>query len=495
MVTSRLEMKKQRGIASGILIAAFLVLALIPPASAYTATLVSPGNINYVHNGDLVCIQINGLLEDDIVQLNVSSTDLKTAGGTFSMDNFIMPFGYVNGSASTSLVGNNLNASGLRLVVAREDGVTITQQNQTSSNPYRIFLTHDILKTSYNISIRGFPQNASGAIIDFSVRGPVTNANNPANLNFTISNIQTGHLRIQVNDGTTNQLDTTLMITTKAAKTNSIFRPSTGFWYFDYYLNGVYNKSFRYGGDPFNDQIIRGDWDGDGKDGIAIFRPSTGYWYFDYNLDGVVDKSFRYGGDPFNDQIIKGDWDGDGKDGIAIFRPSTGYWYFDYNLDGVVDKFFRYGGSTDRIIVGDWDGDVKDGIAIFRPSTGYWYFDYNLDGVVDKSFRYGGSTDWIIAGDWDGNGTDGIAIFRPSTGYWYFDYTLDGVVDKFFRYGGNPFNDQIIKGDWTGDGRDGIAIFRTSTGYWYFDYNLDGAIDKFFRYGGSTDQIIVGTWV
>ena len=148
---------------------------------------------------------------------------------------------------------------------------------------------------------------------------------------------------------------------------------------------------------------------------ISIFRPSTGYWSFDHNLDGIVDKSFRYGGS--TDQIIKGDWDGNGKDGIAIFRPASGYWYFDYNLDGIIDKSFRYGGSEDRIIVGKWQGTLQDGIAIFRPSTGYWYFDYNLDGIVDKSFRYGGSTDQIIKGDWDGDGKDGIAIFRPASGY------------------------------------------------------------------------------
>ena len=223
---------------------------------------------------------------------------------------------------------------------------------------------------------------------------------------------------------------------------------------------------------------------------IGIFRPSSGYWYFDYNLDGSVDKSFKYGGS--TDQIIVGDWDGDGKDGIAIFRPSSGYWYFDYNLDSIINKSFRYGGSTDQIIVGDWDGDGKDGIAIFRPSSGYWYFDYNLDGRVDKSFRYGGSTDRIIVGDWDGDGKDGIAIFRPSSGYWYFDYNLDGRVDQSFRYGGST--DQIIVGDWDGDGKDGIAIFRPSSGYWYFDYDLDGRVDKSFRYGGSTDRIIVGKW-
>jgi PKD repeat protein len=268
----------------------------------------------------------------------------------------------------------------------------------------------------------------------------------------------------------------------------AIFRPSTGYWYFDNNLDAIINSSFRYGGST--DQIIKGDWQGTGRDGIAIFRPSTGYWYFDYDLNGIIDKFFRYGGS--TDQIIKGDWQGTGSDGIAIFRPSTGYWYFDYNLDGVVDKSFRYGGSTDRIIVGKWNSTLQDGIAIFRPSTGYWYFDYNLDGVVDKFFRYGGSTDQIIKGDWDGDGKDGIAIFRPSTGYWYFDHTLDGVVDKSFRYGGST--DQIIMGDWQGTGRDGIAIFRPSTGYWYFDNYLDGIVDKSFRYGGSTDRIIAGKW-
>jgi len=135
-----------------------------------------------------------------------------------------------------------------------------------------------------------------------------------------------------------------------------------------------------------------------GSSKIGIFRPASGMWYFDNNLDGIVDKSFRYGG--VGDQIIAGDWQGFGTDGIAIFRPSSGYWYFDYNLDGIVDKSFRFGGVGDQIAKGDWNGDGSDGIAIFRPASGYWYFDYNLDGIVDKSFRYGGSADQIIVGKW-----------------------------------------------------------------------------------------------
>jgi hypothetical protein len=86
--------------------------------------------------------------------------------------------------------------------------------------------------------------------------------------------------------------------------------------------------------------------------GVAIFRLSSGYWYFDYNLDGIIDNSIRFGGK--GDQIIAGDWQGNGTDGIAIFRPGSGYWYFDYNPDGIIDEFFRFGGSTDRILTGIW---------------------------------------------------------------------------------------------------------------------------------------------
>ncbi len=106
------------------------------------------------------------------------------------------------------------------------------------------------------------------------------------------------------------------------------------------------------GSESWVTSLSAGNWSGTGSDGIAIFRPSSGYWYFDYNLTGMVNQSFRFGN--ADDQIIKGDWSGTGSDGIAIFRPSSGYWYFDYDLDGIVDKSFRFGKPGDQAIVGKW---------------------------------------------------------------------------------------------------------------------------------------------
>jgi len=42
--------------------------------------------------------------------------------------------------------------------------------------------------------------------------------------------------------------------------------------------------------------------DGDGKNGIVLFRPPSGFWYFDLNNNGIIYKSFKFGGS--KDRII-----------------------------------------------------------------------------------------------------------------------------------------------------------------------------------------------
>jgi len=350
MVTSLLEKKKQRGTALVIPVLAFLVLAFMPAASAYTASLVSPTNINSVHNGDLVSIQVNGLVQNDVFQLNISSADLNTAGGTFSIDNFAMPFGFVNGTASTSLVGDNLNASGLLLVVARADGVTINQQNQTTSNPYRIFLTNDILKTSYNISITGYPQSLGGAIIDFSVHGDITSPNNPAFLNFTISNLRSGHLRLRVNDGSTNQLDTTLTISNLTDKIG-IYRNGV-FYLRNSNTGGNADTTFGYG-NTAGDIPVVGDWNGDGIDTAGVYR--NGVFYLrNSNSNGFADITFVYG-NLAGDIPVVGDWNGDGTDTIGVYRNGV-FFLRNSNTNGIADLAFTYGQPGDVPVIGDWTG-------------------------------------------------------------------------------------------------------------------------------------------
>jgi hypothetical protein len=431
MVKSQVDIKKLRGIASVIPILAILVLALVPAASAYTATLVAPADINNVHNGDRVSIRVDNLIGADIFQLNISSTDLNTTGGTFSIDNFAMPFGFVNGTASTSLVGSNINASGLRLIVDRADGVTINQRNQTSSNPYRIFLTHDILKTSYNMSITGFPQSASDVIIDFSVRGNVNNPNIPSFMNFTIRQLNSGHLRLTVNDGTTDQLNTTLAVTPNTGAMIGVFRPGNGNWYFDTTRTGVVNKTFQFG--TTGDIPVVGDWDGNGIIDSGVFRPASGTWFLDTSKTGVVAYSFRFG--KSGDIPVVGDWDGNGISDAGVFRPDSGTWYFDTTKTGVVASSFHFGKSGDTPVVGDWNGNGVSDAGVFRSDSGTWYQDTTKTGVVASSFHFGKSGDTPVVGDWDGNGVSDAGIFRSANGNWYEDTTNTGTVSATFHFG------------------------------------------------------------
>jgi len=503
MVTFLLEKKKQRGIALVIPLLAFLALVLMPAASAYTATLVSPADIKNVHNGDLVSIQVNGLAPNNIFQLNISSNDLNTPGGTFSINNFAMPFGYVNGTASTYLVGDNLNASGLQLVVARADGVTIIQQNQTTSNPYRIYMTHDILKTSYNVSITGYPQTASGAIIDFSVRGNINSPNNPAFLNFTMNNIQSGNLRMRVNDGTTNQLDTTLTLMVSKI---GVYR--NGIWLLDYNDNFVWDGSvtdrlFNFGGTGYTP--VYGDWDGNGKPEVGVFN--NGIWYLDYNGNGVydgavIDRTATFG--PAGYKPVVGDWDGTGKDKIGV--ELNGIWAVDYNgnytWDGVVtDRYAGFGVTGDNPVVGDWDGTGKDKIG--SEKDGFWAADYNgnyvWDGAITDRFAgFGQVGDKPVIGDWNGDGKDKIGM--EINGFWATDYNgnfvWDGAItDRFAGFGST--GDIPVVGDWNNDGKAKIGSFKD--GFWAVDYNgsyvWDGTVtDRFAGFGQTGDTPVAVKW-
>ena len=191
---------------------AMLILVAIPSVSAdaetYTAELTSPSDISNVYNGDTVTIKVTGLESGQGFQLNMTSSDLKTNGGTFTMTNYAMPFAM--NPASTLLTGSNLAAPGLSLHVQKTSG----GYSLDMSDPTRITTNNAVEKTSYyNISIIGSPATAGQAVsMDFSERGTVTGTpDDPAYLTFVISNTNSGNLRILVPDATV-PLDKTLTL-------------------------------------------------------------------------------------------------------------------------------------------------------------------------------------------------------------------------------------------------------------------------------------------
>ena len=174
-------------------------------------------------------------------------------------------------------------------------------------------------------------------------------------------------------------------------------------------------------------------------DSLAVRRGNT--YYFKNSIScGEADRVIAYGKP--GDQVLVGDWDGDGKDTLAVRRGST--YHFKNSLNGgEADKVIAYGKPGDQVLVGDWGNDV-DTLAVRRGST--YYFKNSINGgQADKVIAYGKSSDNVLVGDWNGSGVDTLAVRRGKT--YHFKYSISGgKADKVIAYGNS--SDQVLAGRW-----------------------------------------------
>ena len=66
------------------------------------------------------------------------------------------------------------------------------------------------------------------------------------------------------------------------------------------------------------------------------------------------------------DEVLVGDWDGDGRDTLGVRRGNS-YYLKNTTTSGVADIVMNYGRATDRVVVGDWDGNGTDTLGVYRP--------------------------------------------------------------------------------------------------------------------------------
>jgi hypothetical protein len=222
-----------------------------------------------------------------------------------------------------------------------------------------------------------------------------------------------------------------------------------------YFLNdafsGVANRVFAYGGP--RDDVLVGDWDGDGIDTLVVRRGNT-FFVRDSNTVGPADRTFTYG--DAGDAVLVGDWDGDGRDTLAVRRGNQ-YLVRNALTTGTADATFSYGDPGDVVLVGDWNGDRADSLAVRR---GGRYFVKNglTTGVADTTFAYGDPGDTVLLGRWrrDQAG-DTLAVRRGNV--YYLRYSLtSGPADLTVPYG--EVTDTAFAGDWNSDGVDTLGVRR-----------------------------------
>jgi len=226
-------------------------------------------------------------------------------------------------------------------------------------------------------------------------------------------------------------------------------------------------------------------------DTLVVRRGNT--YYFSCSLkSGDADEVITYG--KVTDEVLVGDWDGDGVDTLCVRRGNM--YYFSNSLkSGAADMVICYGKETDEVLAGDWNGDGCDTLAVRRGNQ--YYFKNSLSGGdADYTVAYGKVTDEVLAGKWSGNASgtvdvkDTLAVRRGNI--YYIKNTLaDGEADIAVVYGKST--DTAFAGDWDGDGFDTLAVRRGNICYLQAEIAGNVTLSQIV-YGKVTDEVYAGVW-
>lgn len=224
-------------------------------------------------------------------------------------------------------------------------------------------------------------------------------------------------------------------------------------------------------------------------DTTGVFRPSNGQVFLkNSNTTGNADFSFAFG--VAGDQVISGDWDGDGVDTVGVYRNGV-FFLKNSNTAGFADITFAFGTPGTQPLAGDWDGDGVDTIGTFDNGT-FSLRNSNSSGSPDAVYTLGVAGDVAIAGDWNGDGADTTGVFRPSNGLVFLrNSNTTGFADVVIVFG-IP-SDRPVAGDWNADGVDTIGVYRNGT-FHLRNSNTTGFAEIVFSLGVAGDLPVVGDW-
>ncbi len=264
----------------------------------------------------------------------------------------------------------------------------------------------------------------------------------------------------------------------------SVWRPSTGDWYFRSSLNGSLSGPHL---GSVGDKATPDDYDGDGATDASVWRPAPAQQAAFYILRSSNGSSqfelFGVTGDQTN---VTGDWDGDGRADVAVYRngavagqQSFFYYRGTLNNPGGNITYTPFGTNGDKPVRGDFDGDGRLDPAVFRPSDNSWHI-WQSSNNQYRVVPFGVSTDTPVPADYDGDGKTDLAVFRSSNTTWYILNSNDNSV-RFQPFG--LATDVLVPGDYDIDGRADIAVWRNGTWYIFQSYSNSVRIEQFGQTG------------
>ncbi|MDF9714589.1 hypothetical protein INN71_00555 [Nocardioides sp. ChNu-153] len=170
------------------------------------------------------------------------------------------------------------------------------------------------------------------------------------------------------------------------------------------------------------DQVLAGDWDGDGVDtpaGVLGNRVHLTDQATDAGTSGVApgageaERILTFGRDGW--QFVAGDWNGDGIDEIGAYDPATATLHQRFTANRTVAVKFGSNARRYQAYVGDWNGDRIDDLGLLDLTDKTFHLRNSATRTTSFKFGSGRIAYQPVAGDWDGNGRDELGLWQPST--------------------------------------------------------------------------------
>ena len=226
-------------------------------------------------------------------------------------------------------------------------------------------------------------------------------------------------------------LDTTVGIGSDVRDTNVNYNCISGESFTDSYGNEIYSFTYTEASDSADTLAVR-----------RIADNGTCTFYISYsNESETADVKFNYG--KSTDEVLVGDWDGDGKDTLCVRRGSE--YYFSNDLTSSKGTQVSIGSGSETALAGDWDGDGADTICL---NSGNVFTVYDASGTAGDSYTYGSSKktyDGVLAGDWDADGVDTICL-RLGNIYYFTNSASGASTSSELAYGKST--DEVFAGAW-----------------------------------------------